>query len=63
MRFSDFLGVLYTNCLKTITRQDVFLRELLKSAGGNFNYTDDYLKRILNGQKHFTADFRKLFPV
>lgn len=63
MRFSDFLGVLYTNCLKTITRQDVFLRELLKSAGGNFNYTDDYLKRILNGQKPFTADFRKLFPV
>ena len=61
MRFSDFLQIIYEYRNNEVTRQDLFLKGLFDSTGNDVFYTNDYYKRIFNGQKPLTTDLRGLF--
>lgn len=62
MNFSTFLQKIYKNKNNTISRQDIFVKELFESTGIDFYYGEDYAKKIFNGSKPLSNDVRKLVP-
>lgn len=60
MKFSTFLQKIYKVKNYKITKQEDFVQQLFKTCCPIFSYTDDYCKKILNGNKPLSDDLREL---
>lgn len=60
MKFSTFLQKIYKVKNYKITKQEDFVQQLFKTCCPIFSYTDDYCKKILNGNKPLSDDLRDL---
>lgn len=58
MKFSSFLRKIYNAKNNKITTQEEFVRYLFKSYNINFSYSDNYCKKLLNGNKPLTDEIR-----
>lgn len=60
MKFSEFLQNIYKCKNDKITKQEVFVLKLFKTCCSSFTYTEDYCKKLLNGNKPLSDDVRNL---